>query len=127
LPDVRRLAWECSFAGLGLLSTAVSRRRLGVKGLFNAGSAMLAIGTAAHVSALLGGETLLTSGSGWTALPMAILASVAYYVVSATTVAGAVALDRLRPIWALQLSVTGEGVERLLDEARSRRGYMAAA
>ena len=86
-------------AGIGLLTYTVStggRHRLGLKGLFNTGSAMLAVGAAAHLASALGGPTLLTSGSGWTALPVAVLASTAYYLVSAATVAGAVALDQRR-------------------------------
>src|ERR1700674_2606094 len=83
-------------AGIGLLIYTVSRRRLGIKGIFNAASAMLAVGAAAHLASVLGGPTLLTSGSGWTALPVAVLASTAYYLVSAATVAGAVSLDQRR-------------------------------
>jgi diguanylate cyclase (GGDEF)-like protein/PAS domain S-box-containing protein len=88
-------------AGIGLLAYAVSRRRLGLKSVFNAASAMLAVGAAAHVASILGGPGLLTGGSGFTALPVAVLASMAYYLLSATTVAGAVALDQRRPLWAV--------------------------
>src|SRR6266581_2335928 len=88
-------------AGVGLLAYAVSRRRLGLKSVFNAASAMLAVGAAAHVASTHGGPGLLTGGSGFTALPVAVLASMAYYLISATTVAGAVALDQRRPLWAV--------------------------
>src|SRR5579859_2345503 len=88
-------------AGIGLLTYTISRRRLGLKGIFNAASAMLAVGIAGHLASALGGPTLLTSGSGWTALPAAVLASTAYYLVSATTVAGAVALDQRRSVWTV--------------------------
>ena len=88
-------------AGIGLLTYTVSRRRLGLKGLFNTGSAMLAVGAAAHVASALGGPTQLTSESGWAALPVAVLASTVYYLVSAATVAGVVALDQRRSIWTV--------------------------
>ena len=83
----------------GLLIYCIQRGRWGLKGAFNTASAMLAVGSAAHVSTMLGGPTELTSGAGWTALPVVVLASVAYYLVSVTTVAGAVALDSRRPLW----------------------------
>src|SRR3979411_3272133 len=73
-------------AGIGLLAYAVSRRRLRLKSGFHTASAMLAVGSAAHVASILGGPGLLTGGSGFTALPVAVLASMAYYLVSATTV-----------------------------------------
>ncbi len=89
-------------AGIGLLTCTFRRRdRFGLKGAFNAASAMLAVGSAAHLATLLGGPTELLSGSGWTALPEALLASMAYYVVSVTTVAGVVALDQRRSLWAV--------------------------
>src|ERR1700716_1216367 len=56
-------------ARAGLLTYTIGRRRLGLKGIFNAASAMLAVWAAAHLASALGGPTLLTSGSGWTALP----------------------------------------------------------
>src|SRR5260370_11266069 len=88
-------------AGVSLVTYAVSRRRLGLKGLFNAASAMLAVGSAAHIATFLGGPTELTNGSGWTALAAAVLASMAYYLASVTTVAGVVALDQRRSLWAV--------------------------
>src|SRR3979411_306580 len=44
-------------AGVSLVPYSVGRRKLGLKGLFNAASAMLAVGTAAHISTLLGGPS----------------------------------------------------------------------
>src|SRR5579859_229625 len=91
-------------AGIGLLAYTIStgsRHRLGLKGLFNTGSAMLAVGAAAHLASVLGGPTLLTSGPAWTAVPIAVLVSTAYYLVSAATVAGVLALDQQRSIWTV--------------------------
>src|SRR6202022_1724837 len=68
-------------AGASLLTYSVVHRRVGLKGLFNAASAMLAVGTAAHIATALGGPTELTDGSGWTALAAAGLASMSYYMV----------------------------------------------
>src|SRR5260370_303126 len=62
---------------------------------------MLAVGAAAQLARVFGGPTELTSGTGWSALPEALLASMAYYVISVTTVAGVVALDQRRPLWAV--------------------------
>ena len=86
-------------ACVGLLTCSIQRGRWGLKGAFNAASAMLAVGSAAHVATLFGGPSALTSGAGASALPAAVLASVAYYLVSVTTVAGVVALDSRRPIY----------------------------
>ncbi|HEV7665104.1 MAG TPA: EAL domain-containing protein [Chloroflexota bacterium] len=93
-------------AALGLVAYAVVRRRLGIKGLFNAASAMLAVNAAAHLATALGGPGELT-GAGWRALPIAVVASMAYYVVSVTTVAGAVALDQRRPLYTVLRGKTG--------------------
>src|SRR5216684_2912157 len=111
-------------AGLSLVIYAVSRRRLGLKGLFNAASAMLAVGSAAHVATFLGGPTELTNGSGWTALAAAVLASMAYYLVSATTVAGAVAIEQRRSLWAV---LRGKiGVKALVEFALGLLGSTLA-
>ena len=85
----------------GLLVYGATRRKLGLKAAFNAASAALSVGAAAHIASMLGGPTMLTQPSGWAALPTAILASAAYYVVSVTTVAGVVALDQHRALWAV--------------------------
>src|SRR5712692_3151611 len=111
-------------AGLSLVIYAVSRRRLGLKGLFNAASAMLAVGSAAHIATFLGGPTELTNGSGWTALAAAVLASMAYYLVSVTTVAGVVALDQRRSLWAV---LRGKiGVKALVEFALGLLGSTLA-
>src|SRR5712691_1362561 len=111
-------------ASLSLVIYAVSRRRLGLKGLFNAASAMLAVGCAAHIATFLGGPTELTNGSGWTALAAAVLASMAYYLVSVTTVAGVVALDQRRSLWAV---LRGKiGVKALVEFALGLLGSTLA-
>src|SRR3979411_2529007 len=58
-------------AGVSLVTYSIIRRRLGLKGVFNAASAMLAVGSAAHIATALGGPTELTNGSGWKALAAA--------------------------------------------------------
>ncbi len=111
-------------AGVSLVTYAVSRRRLGLKGLFNAASAMLAVGSAAHIATFLGGPTELTNGSGWTALAAAVLASMAYYLASVTTVAGVVALDQRRSLWAV---LRGKiGVKALVEFALGLLGSTLA-
>src|ERR1700682_5334006 len=65
-------------AGVGLVSYAAVRRRLGLNALFKAASAILAVGSAAHLATLLGGPTLLDNSTSWTALPAAIVVSLAY-------------------------------------------------
>src|SRR3981081_772383 len=111
-------------AGVSLVTYAVSRRRLGLKGLFNAASAMLAVGAAAHIATFLGGPTELTNGSGWTALAAAVLASMAYYLAAVTTVAGVVALDQRRSLWAV---LRGKiGVKALVEFALGLLGSTLA-
>jgi diguanylate cyclase (GGDEF)-like protein/PAS domain S-box-containing protein len=110
-------------SGVGLLTYAVSRRRLGLKGLFNTASAMLAVWAAAHLSDLFGGPTEITSG-GWGALPAAVLASVTYYLVSATTVARVVSLDQRRSLWAV---LRGKiGVKALVESTLGLVGSILA-
>src|SRR5579859_7989797 len=111
-------------AAISLLSYSVHRRRLGLKGIFNAASAMLAVGSAAHIATYLGGPTELTNGTGWTALAAAVLASISYYLVSASTVAGAVALDQRRSLWAV---LRGKiGVKALVEFALGLLGSTLA-
>jgi signal transduction histidine kinase len=67
--------------------------------LFNLGSATLSIAAAAHFANVFGGPDLLKDPNGWPGLPVAAAMAVVYYVVSATAVAAAVALDQHQPLW----------------------------
>src|SRR5260370_21594347 len=74
-------------AGLSLVIYAVSRRRLGLKGSFNAASAMLAVRSAAHIATFPGGPAERTKWSGWPAPAAPGLARAAVYRGSACTAA----------------------------------------
>ena len=83
----------------GAASRVIRVRQAPSRALFNVGSATLSIAAAAHLANFFGGPELLTDPNGWPGLPVAAAMAILYYVVSATAVAGAVALDSNQPLW----------------------------
>jgi diguanylate cyclase (GGDEF)-like protein/PAS domain S-box-containing protein len=83
----------------GAASYELGRRATPLKAVFNMASIALAVGASAHITATLGGPTLLTTDGGWVGLLVALVATIAQYTVSVVTVAGAVALDQRRSFW----------------------------
>jgi signal transduction histidine kinase len=78
-----------------------SIRQAPSRAVFNVGSATLSIAAAAHLAELFGGPDLLRDPSGWPGLPVAAAMALVYYVVSATAVAGAIALDQRQSLWSI--------------------------
>ncbi|HEX8969375.1 MAG TPA: EAL domain-containing protein [Chloroflexota bacterium] len=85
-------------AGLGMAVYVVNRRLAPTKAIFNTASVVLSVAAAAGVAAWFGGPSILVDRDGWCGLLSASAASAAYYVVSVSSVAVAVALDRRRPL-----------------------------
>lgn len=97
---------------LGAAGYGLSRREPFPKLVFNAAVVALAVGAAAHVALVLGGPRLVEGTAGWMGPLVAVLASLAYYLVSVATVSLAVALDQQTPPWPL---------------ARDKLGFLALA
>ena len=97
LPPAQAMA----IAALGLTARALRYRQPRGKVLFNIANMSLAVGVAAHLADALGGPARVSLGGTWTDPLVGVLVSAAYCWLSATTVAGAVALDKGRPIWAV--------------------------
>ncbi|HEV7665073.1 MAG TPA: EAL domain-containing protein, partial [Chloroflexota bacterium] len=76
----------------------LNRRTAPSKAAFNTASVMVSVATAACAISLFGGPNVLLEGDGWRGLIASLVASGAYYVVSACSVALVVALDQRRPI-----------------------------
>ncbi len=85
-------------ATAAMLVYATSRHGARSRVVFNCASVALAVGVAAHVATALGGPDLLLPQAGWLGPSAALLASLLYYLVSAFSVAGAVAIDQGRPL-----------------------------
>jgi len=71
------------------------------RAFFNVGSATLSIAAAAHFAELFGGPDLLRDPSGLPGLPVAAAMAMLYYIVNATAVATAVALDQRQSLWSI--------------------------
>lgn len=84
---------------IGAASRVIRVRQVLSRQIFNLGSATLSIAAAAHFANVFGGPDLLKDPNGWPGLPVAAAMAVVYYVVSATAVAAAVALDQYQPLW----------------------------
>ncbi len=92
-------------AELVMLICAASRvirvRQAPSRALFNVGSATLSIAAAAHLADLFGGPDLLRDPNGLPGLPVAAGMAILYYIVNATAVATAVALDQRQSLWSI--------------------------
>lgn len=86
---------------LGVISYDAGKRTPLPKVVFNAASVIVSIAAASYVASAFGGLQLITHDDGWLGPPVAVLATATYYLVSVSTVAGAVALDRRRPFWQI--------------------------
>jgi diguanylate cyclase (GGDEF)-like protein/PAS domain S-box-containing protein len=84
-------------AGVGMLVYVLNRRQSPTKAVFNTASVTISVAVAGLAVALFGGAEVLLE-PGWRGLLVATLASGAYYLASATTVAVVVALDQRRSI-----------------------------
>jgi diguanylate cyclase (GGDEF)-like protein/PAS domain S-box-containing protein len=89
----------------GMVVYVVNRRSAPIRAVFNIASVTLATGVAAHIASSLGGpdalRALMSDNAGWLGPPLAILATAVYHTLSASAVAGAVALDRRQSFWSL--------------------------
>ncbi len=88
-------------AAAGALTRGITLRHSAVRNVFNVSSISIAVNLAAHVTSAAGGPPVLSDVNGWPGLPIAIVASTIYHVVSASTVAGVVAIDQRRPFWQI--------------------------
>src|SRR5205085_4075213 len=82
-------------------SRVVRVRQAPSRAIFNIGSATLSIAATAHLADVFGGPALLKDPTGWPGLPVAAAMAMLSYVVSATAVAGAVALDQRQSLWSI--------------------------
>jgi signal transduction histidine kinase len=89
-------ALAMSIAAIGAAARGVRYPLPPAKLAFNAAAISLAVLGAAHIAGLLGGPDLVQSGGAWSDPLAAMLASTAYYALSASMVALAVALDQRR-------------------------------
>jgi signal transduction histidine kinase len=97
LPPAEAMA----IAAFGLTARALRYQQPPAKVLFNVANMSLAVGVAAHLADALGGPARVSLGGSWSDPLVGLLISAAYCWLSAATVAGAVALDKGRPIWAV--------------------------
>jgi signal transduction histidine kinase len=86
---------------IGATSRVVRVRQAPSRGIFNVASATLSMVAASHFVGSFGGLNLLRDPSGFPGLPVAAAMATLYYIVNATTVAGAVALDQRQPLWSI--------------------------
>ena len=84
-------------AVLGTLFYVAHRRQPPIKAAFNTATVGLSVGIAALVVRSSGGADVMVD-PGWHGPLAALVASTAYHLVSATAVAGVVALDQRRPM-----------------------------
>lgn len=89
-------------------STRVASHRLSPsRAIFNLASIALNVWVAARIAQALGAPAILGQGTGWLGPYAALVASSVYYLVTASTVAGAVALDQRRSFWAIMQGKVG--------------------
>ena len=86
-------------AVVGSVSYYYIHRRPLSKAAFNVASLTLTVATAAHLVQAFGGRALLSSEAGLLGPGVAVLGTLAYNVISVSSVAGAVALDQRRSLW----------------------------
>jgi signal transduction histidine kinase len=87
-----------AIAALGAVVRAVRYPLPLAKAAFNLASICLAVGVAAHVATSLGGPDRVSPGGTWADPLIAVLVSATYCVLSAWTVALAMAISQRRPI-----------------------------
>src|SRR5216684_505947 len=114
-----------AIAGLGALIRAFRYPLPPAKAAFNIASISLAVGSAAHLAAQLGGPDRVSPGGAWTDPLVAVLVSGTYCAISALTVAVAIAIDQRRSIW--EVTRGNLGVQTIGEVGLGLVGAMLAA
>ena len=99
-------------AAIGMLVYVINRRQVPIRASFNTASQALSVGVAGLVIRAFGSTDVMVE-PGWRGPVAALVASTAYYLVSATTVACVVAIDQRRPL--LQVLEGKIGVKTLVE------------